>query len=587
MNNFPQVANVKIAAQPKSKFNLGTNVITTQDFGVITPILSREVVPDDSWHIVSKTQCRLAPLPAPTFGNCIIKTYGFFVPYRLCMRGFEQLITNTTLSTVQGNISPSVPYFTNNILFGLFQNTSFGLATEEGQTSHTVDFYDDNGVGFNFTTLGKRIYNLLVNLGYKVNFTENDTTKMSLLPLLAYCRVYSDWFFPSQYYPSDPLRPYFDQTNLVINNLQDLWEILENVGLFGFLQKDLFTSAWKDPNGPIGENAISVKSYDFGTGIANGQTRITTDSLEGSSTPNGGARLDASGYGLSAITQYGLNFLKATQNFLNRNMLAGNRYIEQLLARYGVRVPDAVIQRSEFLGSSVQYVEISDVMSTADTSTGSVGEYAGKGISYGEGKFNFEAKEFGQIFVFSVIEPLTGYVQGRKAESGIFHLDRLSFFTPEYDALGTQPIRNDMLYSMYNGDQGYSGGQSHGGKPDGIFGYAPTYYEYKTSTDVLSGDFVVPHLAGADMPSYHLFRLFEEPSANDPLALNLSFMNINGPGNDFDRIFQVSNNSYDHFYMTHRLDITAIRPMKSLGDSIVTDNHHGREVNLPYNGYNL
>lgn len=575
MAYFNDKANVKTGVNARSNFNLSQHVITTQDISRLQIIFKREMIPGDKFIVKPNSFHRLAPLPCPTYGNIKNVTRAFFVPCRILMNGFEHVITQTNLQTQSGPVSPTIPYFTNDSVVSAFTQQSQGLVESfTGGDDNTCDF-KINTTYFRFTYRGKVIFNLLISLGYRINWTTSDTTKMSLLPLLAYGRLYLDWYMPTQYEPSDPLNSYFTSPNLAITTGSQFANLISVFRYFEMLEKDFYTSAWPSPSGPVGLKTITLSNASFGLDNSNNPLFIDNNSypaIEGNT--------DA----IYNLSQYGLNTLKAVQDFVNRDMIAGNRYIEQMFARYGVQVPDSWLRRAEYLGSHSEPVQISDVMATAGTQDAQVGDYAGKGISYSNSDFTYEAKEFGYFIVINCLIAETGYWQGRDREN--LHLDPFDFFTPEFDQLGAAPIRNDELFVGYKDEPSYQAGRSYGGKPDGVFGFAEQYYEYKNSRDYLLGDFAIPS-RNSNADSYHLFRTFPAPSTANPLALNLSFMagDPTSKSNNFNRIFQDMGSYNDHFISEHFVEVSASRPMHGRADSLVTEG--GRELEMSFNGYQL
>ena len=145
----------------------------------------------------------------------------------------------------------------------------------------------------------------------------------------------------------------------------------------------------------------------------------------------------------SPFTETALRALRGITNVILRNSLAGNKFINRFLVRYGVKNSNAALQRPEFLGSSSQVVQVSDVMCQATTDQAQTGDYAGKAISYGNGHFKYHAEEPCYFMILSAIQPRANFVQGVKRE--VCHTNLYDFFTPEFDKMGTQAIRNDEL----------------------------------------------------------------------------------------------------------------------------------------------
>ncbi|WP_217903978.1 hypothetical protein, partial [Klebsiella pneumoniae] len=75
---------------------------------------------------------------------------------------------------------------------------------EEAWDIAIVKEYDALGMPifdyYKLTPQGRRIYNILVSLGYNFTFDKekDSNAKYSLLPLIPFCKVYLDWYVPSK-----------------------------------------------------------------------------------------------------------------------------------------------------------------------------------------------------------------------------------------------------------------------------------------------------------------------------------------------------------------------------------------------------
>lgn len=558
--------NIKTAVSRRSKIDLSSRVITTNDFGFILPIFAREAVPGDRFNFGNLGSfARLAPLTVPTFAGVRLVNRAFYVRFSSVWRPWNDFYSGREYITGEGTaINPEVPSITNDEIVEQL------IRYSEQTTSDTYDYrvkVAGTWFKYNFKKTGRYLFNLLNSLGYKVNFTMDDTTKFSILPLLCYLRVIFDYFLPSKYTNVTEIRKMFDLESDI--QPSQLFALL-NAYCWHYFDNDYFTASWENPNSPNKKSVVSAQIKDpsdsrvisNGSAITNDDTNFKDGTALTQLNP-----LD--GYPL--LSQFGIDSLKKLHDWGLRKGLAGNRYFEGIFAQFGIKLPDVQTRRCSFLGQSSTYVQVSDVMSTAATEEAELGAYAGKGIIYDEGKnFNVDCNDFGYVIVVTCLIPDTGYVQGRNRE--LMHIDRLDFFNPEFDRLGMQPVRNDELFAMYHNAEDYTNGQAHGGKPNGIFGYTPTYSEYKKGYDLLSGDFIVPHLnTGAD--SYHSFRIFSPPTGSHSLENSQSFRICNPAydGNNFDRIFNVTDQTSDAFTLVFNIPCTVYRKMASIRDSFDLD----------------
>lgn len=591
MKSFPAKVRVKSAIQSSTPMDLSYDVYTTTDFFRMKPIMVREMVPKDKFTVDVESFVRLSPLAVPTFGRMKLHFKAFFVPCRTIMQGFNEFKARTPFSTDNGKVMLfKVVTVANNTLANWFKTNS--TVAGNGQKPDFLMFQSSTSAptGFVFSEKARIFYDICLSCKMEINFADNDVTPLSAMKLLSFYKAYLDFYFPTAFVEDERISSLFMSTGSTLS-AQDLDLLADN--LFACYETDYFTSVWQNPVGPnvtTGfEDNISLPDATFIN--ENGQTSAYVNRIDSlgnffSGTPYISASRSTSGnptVQLTNLTQYALNALRSLTNYMQRNRISGYRPLERFLTRYGVRLSDAETNRSTFIGASDVDVQISDVTSTADTEGAALGDYAGKGVGYGGSKkFHYETDEFGYFIVIMTLIPHTGYFQGRCRE--LQHISPLDFFTPEFDNLGVQAVRNDELFSCFTNESQYDNSQSTGGRPDGIFGYAPRYSEYKYSTDLVTGDFRL-NSRNTGLDSYHLLRDFGKDMVNDAgEVLNLEFNQafVTGTNAEFDRVFSNTLSTFDHFTMICHVQFTAIRPMQSIVDSIPLDG--GRDVTIGYNG---
>ena len=609
MSIFSKKLVKQAAKRNRSKIALPSRVITTNDFGFSLPIFAREVIPGDNWKINIKSFTRLAPMPVPTYGDFRQVNRCFYVRFSNVWKPWNDFYAGRPYVDDKGisHEYTSVPSFTNNLLISIFTGQT-PTAPYQGKFAYSVgsDFEGEHFtnkcdfevctritnvnhiVQYNFTTEGRRIYSLLLNLGYKINFAgtftsntvKHDTTSFSMLPLLCYMRAYYDYYLPSKYTNTSSLRKYFEivDWDITFQNVNNFYSFFDDVAstLFANFDSDYFTSSWLSPYSPSGDPEISFNiknpegdGYGFNTDDYDSDTQVYKN------TPFANVRHATDDITAGMLTQPQLDLLKAAYDFVIRNNLAGNRYFEQIFAKFGIKLPNVMTRRCEFIGQATSEIQTMDVTSMAGTDTDNLGSYAGKGYSVGDGQFNIDVNDFGFVIIINNIIPSGGYVQGRNRE--VMHLDRLQFFNPEFDSKGMQAIRNDEMFAMECTERQSSTNENGSAwKPDGVFGFAPRYSEYNRPIDLLSGTFVL-NSQNAEYQAYHSFRYFDT-TVVPPAQNNLAFRQINPAynGNNFNRIFYVNNDSVDHFICVFKIDAVAYRKKKSYIEQF--DNLDGSDV---------
>lgn len=139
------------------------------------------------------------------------------------------------------------------------------------------------------------------------------------------------------------------------------------------------------------------------------------------------------------------------QKWLERNMRAGNRYIEFLLAHFGIAPNDARLQRPEYIGGTKSPIISSEVLQTSATVEGQtkLGTMAGHGISADKTQAtNYAVKENGVIMCITSVLPRTVYSQGVNRQW--LRRSRYDFYSPEFAHLTEQMVLSGELYADGN-----------------------------------------------------------------------------------------------------------------------------------------
>lgn len=576
-----QFNSIKVAGAGRSTFDLSHHQVMTSDFGYLTPICVRDMVPNDDFVVKPSIFCRLAPLAFPAYARVKVKVSSFFVPYRILYPHWSEWITQSQAN----NTIP--PYFTVRLLRQ----------------------YLKSDPQFNGGTPGdgpRGIYGrLAANLGLNPNLflmdPDDDNGGLSgddricAFRFLAYYRIWLDWFMDSNIYDHSQMVSFFNNIIKDGGNL-NAWTFFRTLNCcYG---KDYFTTAKLHPQAGVNPSRIGV---DLASAALNPGLHVSTNSSQ-VATNGTNVYQNVSGAASSAtpkIGQFTVEELRAAvslQRYLERNNYVGSKVINQLLVHFGIEPTPERLDMAEYLGGSDLFVQIGDVTSTTPSDVGStevknlgLGAQAGKAIVAGSTEeIRYHAKEHGVFMTIMYIVPDTAYYQGvpKQFSLGVTG-DPLDYYTPEFENLGYQEILNKEVFvpSMDTGAyQNYD--------PDGIFGYAPRYAFLKWQYDILSGDFLGfsdPSVVGVSgLDSWHLFRKFIFNDQN-PLALNSNFVEVNNHNTDYDRIFQITNNEYDHFYFNIDVDVKATRPMVGFMEPSVDENNRGdgNTLNLPYGGTRL
>ena len=571
----PTKTRMPIAIDSFSNQDLSCKHVTTTDFMQFNVAKILPVVKGQSFNIKHETFTRLEPLAVPTFGDAHIYNRAYFVPIRTIFPAFEEFITNVPHVYADGTSSmvTSTPMVTEGIIADTFVLPA--LSEELWDTATVYDFkLQDTVTGaatvvgkkYKLTNFGRRMWKLMRTLGYSMFMNTASIEPASLLPLYAVARVYLDSYYPAQYANDD-------DSNFVLSLLQNneyskrinslsaeellrLFRIIDNV----CYHSDLFTQAWDNPNAPNNGLSSPVTIPDVNDTAPNDRT--TSVKYEADPYNSAPYLIDEQGGALNKISQFALNALRKLTDYMKRHQLAGSRVIDRYLARFGVALSSDKLRRSYKLFESVDNLHFGDVTSTSDTEGAALGAFAGKGVGFNQGSFEFTSEQdYGYIVIVSTIVPVTKMYQGVNRITK--HLSPLDFWTPEFDGLGVQAIASQEVYSPVDG----SGANLDYAQK--VFGFGPRYYEYKIGYDLITGDYILRTMnAGKD--SWTLFRdmkpYVDSIGGADNLVHDFDFIN-GSDASQFNRIFNNTSNDADHFNVVHNFVIKSRFPGRSLWDT--------------------
>lgn len=170
---------------------------------------------------------------------------------------------------------------------------------------------------------------------------------------------------------------------------------------------------------------------------------ISTEWIDG---PNGIAAVTAIDTSGGSFTIDELNLSKKIYNMLNRIALSGGSYDDWLDAVY-----DHDRQKSAenpmYMGGLIQDVQFEEVISTAATSDGELGQIAGRGrignFKRG-GKIIVKVSEPSYIIGIASLTPIIDYSQGNDWDNNLATMNDLH--KPALDAIGFQDLITEQMY---------------------------------------------------------------------------------------------------------------------------------------------
>jgi hypothetical protein len=546
MSIFSKVAMPKPAS---NTFDLSHDKKFSMKIGEITPICLMECVPGDKFNITSTNLLRFAPLLSPVMHQSSVYIHFFFIPNRiLWQKGFSSTGTQVKgwedfISGGEDGLSdPAFPIIqpvagTNTIESGSIWDY-LGLPTGTTAAATSADYQGES---------------------------------FSALPIAAYNKIYNEYYRDQNLITTPLPDSLIDGDNTELIYADALGNKMSEMQKRAW-QHDYYTSAlpWtqKGPEATIPLGTTAPLTYgDYGspdrTAIRKPYSVDPTAYYATSSL----ADLETSGSGLiqnlttnigdwnmdvtsthavdlSQATASSINDLRRAfrlQEWLERNARGGSRYIEIIMAHFGVKSSDSRLQRPEFLGGSATPVTISEVLQTSSTSgePDPQGNMAGHGVSVGASKkVSYFCEEHGLIMGLMTVMPKSAYQQGMPKLYKKY--DKFDYFWPAFQSIGEQPIYNEELY-FDNSDS----------LNDGIFGYTPRYAEYKYIPSTVHGEM------RNTLNFWHMGRVFDtRPS------LNQDFIECDNA--EVERIFAVNTDAENLYVYLHN-KVQATRPMVYFG----------------------
>lgn len=500
----------------RMKVSLSNTKLFSGNMGKLIPIGLYEVIPGDSFQHGTNLLIRMAPLATPVIHPVRVRTWQFFVPFRLLWDSWEPFITGGE----HGNDSNTIP--------------KVELAEADRAVGSLADYFGipPGPTSYTFMAAPFQAYNLIKNKWFRDQDIENerlnpkgngDFNSTTLDVTLGSVNWNKDRFTTARAEPQKGLPaliPLSEQTGPTVpaTPLDKLY--VKGLG-YG-------TSAVWDTGG----SGNLHESGTPGTTDYNDYTGSVSD-LYAEEDPDladhPNIRVETEDVGtLLEDIRYGA----AVQRFRERMQRAGSRYVEYLKSSFGVRASDARLQNPELLATGFGKMQFSEVLQTSpNIDSGSsdaegVGNMSGHGISLTRtNRYRRFFEEHGFVMTLMSIEPVAMYTEGlEKLWLKTFKED---FYDKDLALLGEEPVYNRELQSNHQ-------------LPDDVFGYQRRYYDYLTKLNSIGGEF------RTTLDDWHMARKLP-----DDVALNSTFLTCD-PTN---RIFQATSAAQFYCRADHSVQV--------------------------------
>lgn len=607
----------------RNSFDLSQKKLFTASAGELLPCFCQEVLPGDKFVIRVQDFLRTQTCNTAAYSRMKQYVHFFYVPTRILSTLFGQYVTrsprvdSTSFSPFSGSpIDDTFSKYRGRFTFPVYpvisslclrEGGSFDYSSFKNKPISSIlsspDFQEDI---FRYQSLkllelldygvGSFQYNILAptdsdsydfasqDFGVGTSLTSSNQTRCNAFRLLAYNRIYQDFYRDSR----------LETFNSIYSNIDDI----TNSKSLSYPQKDV-DAAWINKFAD-GTFRIRYRNYPLDYFTSSDVNPFRQDSLLNRAPFQKGVNM-TSVLGMSPGTDVNLAYpvngvigsqmpvlsptfdvnnvtalraLYALERWSSRQAHAKSQsYADLVKAHFGIDVIDEY-DKARFLGGASSPVVISENISTADTEGASLGSLSGVGKSnLSDNTISFSAKEHGIIMGIFSIMPEPDYNAYGIDRQNLHSLPE-DFFTPEFDGLGYQAVNTVELSNVATSNLIPTINSTPVDKLNKVFGFMPIYSEYRTAIDKVYGDFKT------ELPLSYWVNPRRIASYNDTITASfgkvlpsdldsifqinwLQLLDVPAIGNKQKALTTVQFN--DQFFVNMYLDCKAIRHMSSDG----------------------
>lgn len=556
----------------RSGFDIGRKNAFTAKVGELLPVYWDISMPGDKYKFNVEYFTRTQPVETSAYTR-LREYFDFYaVPLRLLWKSAPSVLTqmqdvnqiqalSLTKNLSLGTYLPSLSLHTlNSALFSLN-----GASNSPGNSDGFVNMF-----GFFRSDLS---WKLLSYLGYgnfigtvppsgnrwwSTSLKNNDDASfytqqyiqnnyVNIFPLLAYQKIYQDFFRWSQWESSNPSSYNVDYFSGLSPSLvtslpskdSDYWKSGTMFDLkYCNWNKDMLMGVL--PNSQFGDIAVLDVSNTGDSNVLLGskdkQTSLNIASSLNSPTVASLIAKEASASNVipvgsslhvdltslqSQFTVLTLRQVEALQRWKEISQSGDSDYREQIRKHFGVNLPQALSNMCTYIGGISRNLDISEVVNNNLAAEGDTAVIAGKGVGAGNGSFTYTTNEHCVVMCIYHAVPLLDYsITGQDGQ--LLVTDAESLPIPEFDNIGMEvlpmtQIFNSSLATAFN-----------------LFnaGYNPRYFNWKTKLDVINGAFTTTLKSWVSPISESLISGWAHfggstPDAETKVALNYKFFKVN------------------------------------------------------------
>lgn len=502
MSDFNPLDRAKVAVH-RSSFDLSSKKLFTAKVGEILPCYWQIAIPGNKYRISSDWFTRTVPVNTAAYTR-IKEYYDFYaVPLRLISRALPQAFTQMTdyMTSAASNAA-------NADMLTSVPNTTLNLLSLSLQTINGNDVFDDAGLPYVYGAS-----KILDMLGYGSFLASSNTAKavitkaylgkdkvsdadnplvysasqaVNLLPLLAYQKIYYDFFSESQW-----------EKHLAYSYNVDYWDGKSQLNLAPEMLQLRYANYPKDyfmgmlPNSQYGSIATLPSTFLSSAPSNRVMAVVSSAASESNSSilnpsgsnsvvsyaPNGAtsSRFVNVNSDLSALSIRATEYLQRWKEVIQ---FASKDYSDQMRAQFGIKAPEYMGNHAHYIGGWSNVININEVLNTNLEADGSQAVIAGKGVSSQSGHtltYDCGAEHQVIMCVYHAVPMVDWNLTGQNPQLTVTAIT--DFPQPAFDQLGMQAV---LALNLQNNPSR---------KVSGSIGYNLRYWQWKTNIDTVHAAF--------------------------------------------------------------------------------------------------
>nr|DAE51341.1 MAG TPA: Major capsid protein [Microviridae sp.] len=556
----------------RSGFDIGRKNAFTAKVGELLPVYWDISMPGDRYKFNVEYFTRTQPVETSAYTR-LREYFDFYaVPLRLLWKSAPSVLTQMqdinqiqALSLTQNlTLGTYLPSFTLQQL-GSYLHSLNGASFNPGTPSV------NNLFGFN---RGDLAFKLLSYLGYgnivqtapssgqrwwSTSLKNDDKSSsysqqyiqnnyVNAFPLLAYQKIYQDFFRWSQWENANPSSYNVDYYSgispaLIPSSPSSSSSYWKSDTMFDLRycnwNKDMLMGVL--PNSQFGDVAVfdlgsssnvlvsdasgHSRSVDVATALSSSanSSPVSVNLPSGETVPKDSSLYVSLKDISSQMTVLALRQAEALQRWKEISQSGDSDYREQIRKHFGVTLPQALSNMCTYIGGISRNLDISEVVNNNLAAEGDTAVIAGKGVGAGNGSFTYTTDEHCVVMCIYHAVPLLDYtITGQDGQ--LLVTDAESLPIPEFDNIGMEVLPMTQIFNspkativnLFNA------------------GYNPRYFNWKTKLDVINGAFTttlkswVSPVTESLLSGWFGFGYNEgDVDKNDRVVLNYKFFKVN------------------------------------------------------------